>query len=529
MDSWSTATKVRRFIFVATVLYLANRFRKFLKWQRELAARYPGPPVSPLTGNIDFMIESGGFNEELFERLHSKYGDVVRFFIFPNMMNLSLVHPDHVAELYRKGRDRPLETYMFLWYLGDKNLMFQHGPIVKQMRMKYGEKISDRHSLEKVHEVSLRQFRAAVDKWSTGAPFDLFRSLGPEIYDVMGQVMFDSPWLTTEMGREVYKLHKQLIEGVNRWLLWAAFPVGPWFHPGYVKYVMTVRKWHALVGSLIEKRAQEMKADPKKYANDMSAIGMILTAKDESGKPFFSKERGISTMCGFLNGAYDTTHSTSFWMMYHLSKYPEQQTKIVDEIARVLPGVSEPGVDDLRKCEYMHAFIMESMRMRATVPVNQRMCLDEDMEIAGYLIPKGTNVNIPMGKTFKDPRFYGADVHIFRPERFLGDSPQAETARKSWMAFGNFTRMCIGFTFALTEMKAMLFTFLTRSTISLEDPNEDGAFMIEAGVNQPKKHFNFVFKQRDLRKMREEENLRWWVEQTQALDKIKGGSVATTA
>lgn len=475
------------------------------------------------------MIKAGGFNEELCERLHTNYGDVVRLFMFPNMLNIFMANPDHVQELYRKGRDRPLETYMFLWYLGDENLMFQHGPIVKQMRMKYGEKISSRASLDKVHEVSLRQFRTTIDRWATGQPMDLFALLGPEIYDVMGQVMFDSPWLSSETGREVYKLHKYLIENVNRWLLWAAFPIGPWFHPGYVKFKMTVKKWRALVGSLIEKRAAEMKADPEKFANDGSAIGMILTAKDEAGKPFFSKARGISTMCGFLNGAYDTTHATSFWMMYHLAKYPEQQQKILDEINRKITKPGDPSVDDLRECEYMHAFIMESMRMKSTVPVNQRMCLDEDMEIAGYTIEKGTNVNIPMGITHRDERFFGKNPEQFRPERFLGDGPEAELCKKSWMAFGQHTRMCIGFTFALTEMKVMLYTFLTRATVALENPAEDGAYMIEAGVNQPIKHFNFIFRARDLRKMREEENLRWWIEQTQALDSVKGGAVASTA
>jgi cytochrome P450 len=152
------------------------------------------------------------------------------------------------------------------------------------------------------------------------------------------------------------------------------------------------------------------------------------------------------------------------------------------------------------------------------------------MEIGGYLIPAGTNCNIPNGVMHKDARFFGERADEFRPERFLGNSPAAENARKSWMPFGEHTRMCVGFTFALVEIKAMLFTILTRSSVELEDPTDPGDVLLEAGVNAPARHAHFYFRERDLRKIREEENLRGWMEQTAALDKMnKQSNVAPTA
>ena len=499
---------------------------------------FPGPPSSLLTGNIDEMIKAGGFSEELFFNLHGKYGDIVRFFIFPTMLNLSIADPDVVAELYKKGRDRPLETYMFLWYLGKENLLFQHGPIVKQMRLIYGKMIVERSQLDKVHETTIHEFRTKLERWATRpdakqpVALDMFAELGPAIYDIMGQVMFNGPWLATERGQRVYKLHKYLIENVNRWLLWAGMPVGPIFHPAYVEYLLTMREWRSMVGGLLDERAKAMREDPAKYADDQTAMTTILRAKTEDGRPFFSRERAISTMCGFLNGAYDTTHATSFWLLFNLAKNPEYQTKLLDEFRRVnLPA--EPSVDELRNCELLHAVIMESMRMRSTVPVNQRLCLDEDMELGGYVVPKGTNVNIPNGVIAKDPRWFGADPEKFRPERFLGDSPDAERARKSWMMFGAHTRQCIGLIFALAELKSMLHTVLTRITVELEDPNEDGAFKIEAGVNQPLRHFKFILRLRDPRKVDEENNLRWWMSQVSQLEQFQppaaAGNVARQA
>lgn len=479
------------------------------------------------------MIKAGGFTEQLFVDLHGEYGDVVRFFMGPTMLNFSVSDPELVHELYRKGRDRPLETYLFLWYLGKENLMFQKGEIVKKMRSRYGTMISERSQLDKLHEVSMREFRATLEKWSSPAnapakSIDLHAALGPLIYDVMGGVMFDAPWLSTEIGQEIYRLHKKLIMEVNRWVL---FPVGPIFHPAFIDYLMTIRKWRALVGSLLDSRAKEMRENPKKFENDESAIHMILTSKDDDGTPFFSRGRAISTMCGFLNGAYDTTHATSYWLIFYLAKYPECQAKILDEFNQVLGGITEPSMEDLRKCNYLHAFLQEGMRHRATVPVNMRVNLSEDVKLGKYIIPAGSNVNIPNGVIFKDERWFGAQPLGFRPERFIGDSPEADRARRAWFPFGEHTRMCVGFTFALTEMKAMIYNVLARSTVELEDPNENGDIFLEAGVNQPLRHAKFIFRQRDMRKMREEENLKWWMQQIDALEKIKstGGSVAQVA
>jgi len=514
------------------LLYSFYKYRKLVKWQQELSTIAPGPKCHPLMGNLPEMMKADGFSEQLFKNLHAEHGDVVRFFLGPTMCNMSINNPDMIHELYKKARERPHETYMFLWYLGKGNLLFQRGKLVKDMRLRYGTMITQRSQLEKVHAVSTGLFKSETEDWikasSSGQSVDLFSKLGPAIYDIMGQVMFDAPWLSTETGREVYRLHKKLIVEVNRWVLW---PVGPIFHPAFIDYLLTIRKWRNMVGALIEERGKDMRLNPKKYENDTSAIHMILTSKADDGTPFFSRERAISTMCGFLNGAYDTTHATTYWIFFFLAKHPETQAKLVDEFARVVGNVENPSLDDLRKCDYLHAFLQEVMRMRSTVPVNQRVSDEEDINIGGYIIPKGTNVNIPNCVMFMDERWFGKNPEQFRPERFLGPSAEAERARKSWTPFGEHTRMCVGQIFALVEMKAVIYMAVSRTIIDMEDPNDPGLVMIEAGVNQPVSKAKFIFRRREMGKLREEENLKWWMTQIDALEKVKpaAGSVAHVA
>lgn len=458
----------------------------------------------------------------------NSYGDVVRFFMGPTMCNLSINNPQLLHELYRKGRERPLETYMFMWFLGKENLLFQHGDAAKRLRLRYGEMVTQRAQLDKVHEQTIISFSAETEKWNAmPGSMDLHAHLGPIIYDIMGSVLFAQPWISTEAGREVYRLHKKLIEGSNRWVL---YPVGPIWHPGFIDYLLTIRNWRRLVGEMLDIRAQDMVNNPKKYENDNSAICMILNSKNEDGTPFFPRSKAVSTLCGFLNGAYDTTHATSYWLIYNLAMNPETQTKLLEEFGTKFGG-RVPTVNDLRECEYLHAVLMESMRFRATVVVNQRVNLYEDMQIGDTIIPAGTNVNIPNCIYFKDTRWFGPETDKFRPERFMGNSPEAATARNAWIPFGEHTRMCIGQVFALAELKAMVYTVVTRCSIEIEDVNDPGEPLLEAGVCQPAKHCNFKFNKRDFQKMKEEDNLKWWMHQIEALENMQPttGKVAQKA
>ena len=61
-------------------------------------------------------------------------------------------------------------------------------------------------------------------------------------------------------------------------------------------------------------------ADPDKWAQDKTALTMLVTESARDGSSFFDRDLAIATCCGFLNGAYDTTHITTYWILYHLAR-----------------------------------------------------------------------------------------------------------------------------------------------------------------------------------------------------------------
>uniref|UniRef100_A0A6S8BK88 Cytochrome P450 n=1 Tax=Aplanochytrium stocchinoi TaxID=215587 RepID=A0A6S8BK88_9STRA len=323
--------------------------------------------------------------------------------------------------------------------------------------------------------------------------------------------MFGRGWEESDDGDRIYALHKHLIANVNKYMFL------PWLQPfGYAEFVRKNQEWRGLCNKMLDIRAAEIKENPEKFKNDETALTMLLTSKDKEGNPFFTRSRMVSTVCGFLNGAYDTTHATTFWLIYHLAKYPEIQEKLRLEIFKVLGSRKTCSVEEARQIEYLEAYIKESMRYVATVPINQRINYEEDITVGGWKIPKGTCVNIPNTLAFMNPDYFGPDADSFRPERFMTGDPWAEKAKRTWSAFGAYKRMCIGFTFALVELKAILISILQRYKVELVDPNIKPEIMVEAGVNQPKNHVLLRFIKHDAQAIAVENNLVWWGLQTSA-------------
>merc|ERR1719329_504015 len=129
-----------------------------------------------------------------------------------------------------------------------------------------------------------------------------------------------------------------------------------------------------------------------------------------------------------MNGSYDTTHLSTFWLMYNLASNPDCQKKLQAEIDQAFPNKATPTFDKCKELPLLHATIMESIRSRVTVPLGMRCNFREDVSIGGTVVPKGATILPFTQGAHQDPKYFGADVDKFRPERFMGDSAEARKA-----------------------------------------------------------------------------------------------------
>ncbi len=90
----------------------------------------------------------------------------------------------------------------------------------------------------------------------------------------------------------------------------------------------------------------------------------------------------------FLGGTY-TNGVAVRWILLFMINHPEVQQKCQQEIHKVLGDTDTPALKHMKDLIYVQATINECLRLKSVGTSNMIHAVDEDMELAGYYIPKG--------------------------------------------------------------------------------------------------------------------------------------------
>src|SRR3954447_9693059 len=151
-------------------------------------------------------------------------------------------------------------------------------------------------------------------------------------------------------------------------------------------------------------------------------------------------EQVADQIVSLVIAGHDTTTTGLAWTCERLVRHPAVLARLRDEV-------------DAGREEYLEAVIKETLRARPVLYGCWRK-LAASTVVAGHRLPKGTLVYAAFPLVHTSTAYTRADE--FRPERFLNGSPAAY----SFIPFGGGTRRCVGASFALMEMKAVLSTML---------------------------------------------------------------------
>lgn len=148
-----------------------------------------------------------------------------------------------------------------------------------------------------------------------------------------------------------------------------------------------------------------------------------------------------------IAAGHETTAAAIAWGAVLLAHHPDVQER------------AREGDD-----EYLGALVKEVLRMRSPLPVGASRRLPEPLAIGSHTVPPGTIVSIDAWGLHHDPKRH-RDPAAFRPERFLGDAPEAY----AWLPFGGGAHRCIGAGMAELEMKVAFATMLRRGVLMPAD------------------------------------------------------------
>ena len=78
--------------------------------------------------------------------------------------------------------------------------------------------------------------------------------------------------------------------------------------------------------------------------------------------------------------------------MLCLLDHPEYQTKIQEEIDKITGTDREPTIQDKHDCDFLEAFMMETMRYAPPVPILPPHMCSEDINFEGHFLKAETQV-----------------------------------------------------------------------------------------------------------------------------------------
>jgi cytochrome P450 len=174
-----------------------------------------------------------------------------------------------------------------------------------------------------------------------------------------------------------------------------------------------------------------------------------LQVPDDDGSLRRLSDGELVGMCSeFLGAGTETTASALQWTMANLVKRPDVQEAVRREInAVVAADADEVSEDVLGRLEYLHAVIMEALRLHPPTSWVFRQVMEEDHVVHhGQRLPAGTKVYFPLAALAQDKTAWD-DPDEFRPQRFLaskGEEEEEEQKLVKMMPFGGGRRMCPG-------------------------------------------------------------------------------------
>ncbi len=410
----------------------------------------PGPKGHWLQGHIpDFR----GERLEFLTRCAREYGDVVALRLGPARIFL-LNHPDLVEEvLVRQNR-------IFIKHFAlraakptlGEGLLTSEGEFWRRQR-RLAQPAFHRERIAAYAKVMVEYTERMLTGWSEGQRRDVQADMMGLTLEIVAKTLFDAEIErdSGELTGAMEALMTSFTDRVNRLI-----PL-----PNWLPVPQNFRYWSAM--GQVERLLKGIIGERRRTGEDRGdLLSMLLHAQDVEGDGgrMTDKQLQDEVVTLFLAG-HETTANTLAWAWLLLSRNPEAESRLHEELDAVLGGTETraPRFEDLPRLTYADAVITETLRVMPTVWLLGREAT-VPTEIGGYHVPKGTTLWMSQWVIHRDPRWF-EEPEVFRPERWL-DGLAKQLPRYAYFPYGGGPRICIGNAFAQMEAVLLLATIARR-------------------------------------------------------------------
>ena len=289
--------------------------------------------------------------------------------------------------------------------------------------------------------------RRASDTWQDGATMDIHTEMMAVTLSIIAKTMFNAD-VSTDTEKVAHALDT-VIQYNERYLnefVGRIFDMLPIESSRKVKHAE--EQLDAIIYGYIEEHR-------KSESDSGDLLDMLLQGRyEDDGTGMSDKQLRDECITLFLAG-HETTAIAMSWTWYLLSKHPEIEARLHEELDRVLGG-RDATAEDVEKLDYTRRVFTESMRLFPPAFGFGRQAI-RDNQLGPYAVKKGSVVIVSSIIMQQLDRLYD-NAETFDPDRWLPE--RAEGLHKfAYFPFGGGVRKCIGENFAWMEGILLLATF----------------------------------------------------------------------
>ncbi|XVF00163.1 hypothetical protein REPUB_Repub03eG0261500 [Reevesia pubescens] len=472
--------EINAFLWISliTITYLLTHklFKLFKLWTQ--ASKIPGPPSPSFYGHFNTISKQS--LTELLSDSHGEYGSVVKLWLGPTQLLVSIKDPQLIKDMLLKAKDKlPLTGKAFRLAFGRSTLFASSFDKVEKRRESLASELNGR-LLERASVVPTKAMDCIMAKLHQiigKGSIDCKMVSQHMAFTLLGATIFGDIFLAWSKAT----IYEELLMMVAKdACFWASYSVTPFWKRGFWSYQGLCTKLKCLTQDLVQQCCKNYKLychmDPVSH-NETANAGMNATVGSKSFSGIFLQDKfSLQELNGHLNAREEpcgnimglmfhgcvTTGGLINNMLMRLVTHPEIQHKIYSEIIMARKGGErdQPNVENM---PLLLATVYESARVMPAGPLLQRCSLKHDLRLeSGVIIPAGAILVVPVQLVQMDDSSWGNDAGKFNPYRFLSRTKKVSGSL-------DMDTSIAGTAEELPDKR--------HSSFVLKDPNENPAFL----------------------------------------------------
>ncbi|GHG66430.1 cytochrome P450 [Comamonas sp. JC664] len=415
----------------------------------------PGPEGHLLLGNAR---EFRDHPLDLMMRCRRQYGDVVRLRMGPVALHL-VFNPEHVGRVLEGATfGRSDVASMFEPLLGGSMIIADGEPWRSQRQA-----LAPTFARERLKQLAGRFREAAVDlvhRWEEalrrGLELDAQQEITRYALETMAIYLvgrrFDAQE-SADISRAWYTCLRSMADRLS-----AMVPLPAWLPtPSMRRLLAAEQDISRIILHHVQERRQELKPEDR---GDFLSV-LVHTPTPEGRK--LTDAEILAEAKGLFLAGFDTVASAMSWTLHACAAHPGVQHRLREEVRAVARDASPLGgaVADM---PYFRRVFNEAVRLNPPLWIVDRKA-QEDVELGGFHIPKGSNIITCPYVTHRDPAYW-EDPLVFDPDRFLPARSEGRP-RYAHFPFGGGRMKCIGVGMAMMEAQILFTELLSRFRVEL--------------------------------------------------------------